>query len=274
MRAPALAINYSEAAAELASVGRLPVDCFKCPPWPKLVEEARRTLPVYIHWDFLAGRAGLDEVVFESIDRWLDRDRTVAVNTHLAPEVRPGTVVTESHVRDARARIEADLVRLCDRYTPERVLLENVPWERRSDFDIPRFAADPEEVTRWVHRSGVGLLLDLAHARFAAEEVGRDAATWVRAHPVGRLRELHTTGLGYDAEGRRRDHSPWEDDDVALLHDALDRIARFEWSVPRVIALEYGGVGPTYEWRSERTVIEEEARRLDEWLRERGLRGR
>lgn len=272
MRKPALAINYSEAAAELASLGRLPVDCFKCPPWPKLIDEARRILPVYVHWDFLAGRGNLDDTAFASVDRWLGRDQTAAVNTHLAPAIDPEIAVTESHVRDARARIEADLSALCDRYSPGRVLLENVPWERRADFDIPSFAAGPEEMTRWVDHFGVGLLLDLAHARFAAEELGRDASEWVGAHPVGRLRELHTTGLGYDAGGRRRDHSPWETEDVELLLEALDRIARAEWPTPRVIALEYGGVGPTYEWRSDRAVIEEESRRLDEWLRDRGLR--
>lgn len=259
------------------------MDGFKCPPWPDLVERARALLPIYVHWDWLAGRdCGRGENL-SSIYDWWGRDDTRAVNLHLAPQCAPGRRPTESEIETMRSDIDRDIsvwTATLNSAAPEasreadskRVLLENVPWERRAEFDIPSFAVEPDEVTHWVDRYDLGFILDLAHARFAAEELRRPLGEFIARHPTSRLEELHTTGLGYDETGRRRDHCPWEPEDVGILLESLNRIERSEWPVPRVLALEYGGVGPIFEWRSDPAVIEDHACRLAAWLRERGLR--
>jgi hypothetical protein len=43
---------------------------------------------------------------------------------------------------------------------------------------------------------------------------------------------------------------------------ALDRIAAGEWAEPWIVAFEYGGIGPLFEWRSERAVIAADVPRM------------
>ena len=46
-------VNYSPAAASLASAGRVEVDLFKCPAWPDLV--AALNVPLYVHFALRVG---------------------------------------------------------------------------------------------------------------------------------------------------------------------------------------------------------------------------
>jgi uncharacterized protein (UPF0276 family) len=107
----------------------------------------------------------------------------------------------------------------------------------------------------------------------AAEELGVQVRPFIEDHPLHRLRELHVTGLGEDAEGRMRDSMPMLECDWHLFAWALDQIAAGAWPRPWIIALEYGGVGPHFEWRTDADVLEEQLSRCVTLLEERGLRG-
>ncbi len=51
--------------------------------------------------------------------------------------------------------------------------------------------------------------------------------------------------------------------DVSSNFDrVLGHIHRGEWAEPWIVAFEYGGIGPIFEWRSEPTFIAEQIPRL------------
>jgi len=266
-----LAVNYSPQAAELVRSGAVEVDRFKCPPWPGLIAEAERLRPAYVHFDFQAAQGRPTNEALERADALRRSTRTPWVNTHFAP-LRSELEGAAERGELALERALADVAVLTRRFGPEEVVIENVPWEPSAEYELDRVGADPELVRRLVEESGAGFLLDLAHARFAAEELGTPLEGYLEALPVERVRELHVTGLGHDATGRRRDHLPLTGRDVEILEGALDHVAEGRWARPWAVALEYGGVGEVFEWRSDPEVLAEDLPRVAALLAERGLR--
>ncbi len=264
-------MNYSPQAERLLAAGEVEIDLFKCPPWPGLIAAAKRWRPVMVHFDFQAGQGSPTAADLAAAADWIERTSTYWVNTHLAPPTVDGESVGTATERTLRQAV-SDIEVLGKRFGPATVVVENVPWERRSDYPIDRVAADPLLLSTVVETTGCGLLLDLAHSRLAAEELGVAAEDHLYAHPNRHLAELHVTGLGNDAEGRRRDHMPMDPRAWQLLELALGAIAAGRWRRPWAVALEYGGVGPLFEWRSEPRVLRRDLRRLAELLELYGLR--
>ncbi len=257
-----LGINYSPEAGALVREGRLPVDLFKCPPWPAVIAEAREILPVYVHHDLMCGQGVPPAPGLDAIDALRRETKTPYVNAHLAPRTS-----------DEIPRVGKDLATLVNRFGAENVILENSPWEKRPDFSLVRAAADPAFLSEVLEATDAMLLLDLAHVRIASRELHDCEHARALAHPTNRLRELHVTGVGRDSEGRLRDSMPMQDPDWDLLDWALERIAADEWARPWVVTLEYGGVGPHFEWRSDRVTMARDINLLAGKLSSRGLRG-
>lgn len=275
-----LAVNYSPQAAALLERGVVDFDLFKCPPWPEVIRAARRHRPVFVHFDHRAGQGPPEEEAVGETARLLAATATPFANTHLAPlradldlaGTGSGDTGTSERAELALARVLPDVERLVGRFGGDRVTVENVPWERRADFPIDRVAADPGLLRRVLERTGARLLLDLAHARLTGEEIGVAARELVAPLSLDRLAELHVTGLGWDGDGRRRDHMPMTGDDWRLLEWALGEIAADRWRRPWALALEYGGVGPVFEWRSEEETLARDLPRLAALLADAGLR--
>jgi len=55
-------------------------------------------------------------------------------------------------------------------------------------------------------------------------------------------------------------------DDVATFRAALGRVRAGAWPAPETVAFEYGGVGPVFEWRTDRGVLAEQVPLLRELL--------
>ncbi|MBE3590382.1 MAG: DUF692 family protein [Firmicutes bacterium] len=248
------AVNYSPQAAGLFASGVFGLDLFKCPDWPDLVDEARRHRPVYVHFDLVAGD-GLKDMDWNAVDALLERTGTPYVNLHLAPR---------SFAEDASPtlladRLVEDVMKMAARYGAHRVIVENVPY--RPGGKVPRAAVEPDVIGRVVRETGCGFLLDVAHARIAARSLGVDERVYIEALPVAHLRELHVTGLGHDGQ-RLRDHMPLTEEDWARTEWVVARVADGTFGRPWVLACEYGGVGPVFEWRSDPSVMAEQFPRL------------
>jgi uncharacterized protein len=258
------ALNYSPQAAELLRQHKIEVDLFKCPPWDNLVPKAREQKPIYIHFEFQAGWKEVDASQLRTAEMWLARTGTRYVNTHITPNID-----ALNHPDNTEALIELvlrDLMPLVEYFGAERVVAENIPYPETKRV-MPKLCIDPTVITTIVERSGCGLLLDIGHARRTAEHLAIDPRVYIQQLPVHRLREIHITGLGYDADGKRTDHMPMREDDWELFAWVLDQLQSDIWSTPEIIACEYGGIGSGFEWRSDIRVIEEQIPRIAEMVR-------
>jgi uncharacterized protein (UPF0276 family) len=253
------ALNYSPQAADLLRAGTITIDRFKCPDWPDLIQQAAALRPVYVHFPLIAGQRNLERVGLDHVENLRSQTATPFVNTHIAPRLQdladpndPAVII------DAALR---DILPLVARFGPEQVIAENVPVPDIPP-DKPLLAADPAVIRQVIETSGCGLLLDLGHARLAAETLGLPVRAYIEQLPVERLRELHITGVGLNRQGQREDHLAMSDADWALLEWALEQIRSGRWARPLLAACEYGGIGPMFDWRTEPAVIAHDIPRM------------
>ncbi len=252
------AINYSTQAGVLACAGRLKLDRFKLPDWPDLILEAQQRLPVAVHFGLDAGRARLSEKKMKRALEIADQTGTPYVNLHLGckrgdfPENSLNS--TNSQLRRAvYERIRSDIILALQVVPAERLILENVPF--RPNGNVLRAWVDPSLIRGLVEETGCGFLLDIPHARISAHYLGVDERLYMLSLPVERVRELHFTGVQTFGE-LLLDHLPALDGDWRALEWVLARIKDGTISAPWMLALEYGGVGEKFNWRSSAQDIE------------------
>ena len=153
---------------------------------------------------------------------------------------------------------------LTRRFGPERVMLENVPYTHyETERQILLSGVDPSVIRDVILGVGCGLLLDVSHAKLTCENTDQDYETYLATLPTHLLRELHITGIGIHPERQvREDHMTLQDEDWTRVEQVLGRIESGEWARPLTVALEYGGTGPMFEWRSDIDVIAAQVPRL------------
>ena len=115
-----------------------------------------------------------------------------------------------------------------------------------------------------VEETGAGFLLDISHARLSAQHIGLDAIDYLSQMPGEALRELHVTGIGHDRQGMVCDHLGLTAADWPFVEWVLERIRAGVWAQPWVLAFEYGGITPLFDWRSDPNVIAAQVPRLVE----------
>jgi len=263
-----LAVNYSPQAAALLAEGKAAFDLYKCPDWDDLVAEVQQAYPVYVHFSLHAGRGSIESADWHKIERLLATTDTHYVNVHLSPDgaLYPGLELdTTDPVWQARLvdDVLTDVALVTERFGAENVILENVPWD--PDYNIPRPLILPEIITHIVHETGCGLLLDVAHAWIAALYLEMAGTAYLDALPVRHLKEVHITGTKYDPDVPMwRDHFKMTPADWTITKHLFDQIAAGNYAMPEIFALEYGGVGQMFEWRSEKAILAEELPRLHE----------
>ncbi len=263
-----LAVNYSSQAARLLIEGQISVDLFKVLSNPDLIEIASYDADVYVHLPLRAGRGNLDTVDWDFIEDMLLQTNTPYVNLYLAPHAPdfPELALdTNDPVWRGRLieRMIRDVMIVKERFGGDRVILENAPWDVTPGYAVPRPAIEPEVIRQIVNETGCGLLLDLAHARISALYLGITVEDYISHLPVHSLREMHICGVQYDAyTDSWRDHFEMSEADWHLVEWAFSQIQQGKWGTPSIVALEYGGVTPRLEWRSEPSVILKELTRL------------
>lgn len=266
------AINFSREAAALLEAGLIAPDRWKCPPWPDLLAEARQTLPVYVHFDLIAGRGGLEQVDWDAIERLIDDTGTPYVNLHLAPELRDFGLTGEPLTSAQRARVIeqmiADLALVVERFGAGRVIAENIPYRGRRERTGRHFlrpAIEPEVIAQVLDETGAALLFDIGHALITAHTLGRNAQDYIAELPLERMRELHLSGMRQH-NGDLEDHLEMTNTDWLLFEEALGAMARGQAGTPWIVSLEYGGLGEIFDWRSESRVIADHAPRIRQML--------
>ena len=267
-----LAVNYSPQAARLLREGGLHFDLFKCRSNPDLIELASGYNEVYVHLPLRAGSGAMDRVDWDFVEDLLIATETRYVNLYLAPHA-PDFTGLDLETDDScwRERLTAAMVADVDivaRYFgKDHVIVENAPWDTTIGYAVPRPVIEPEVINAVVEHTGVGFILDLAHARISARYLGWDDQHYIARLPVKHLREMHVTGITYEETlAAWRDHYPMQPEDWQLVEWSLKQINDGAWSMPEIVALEYGGVTPRLKWRSEPEVLAVEIARLNTLL--------
>ena len=265
-----LSVNYSLELEELLREGKFVVDRIKCPDWPDMIATARKLLPIYVHFPLDAGSRTGRPPNFAAADAMARDTDTPYVNLHLVTWHRdfpdhPPDSTDPSLKGKVIEQMLADVAAASKVVGRERLILENIPYFGKSS-EFHRASVEADVIRHVVEQTGCGFLLDLSHARIAAHYLGVEAHQYIDQLPVEDLRELHVTGV-HMVKDRLADHMDLNDEDWTWFQWALDHIRAGAWPAPWTVALEYGGVGEPFKWRSEKRVLEEQVPRLYEMLK-------
>ena len=115
-------------------------------------------------------------------------------------------------------------------HLPVPLLLENMPQWPTPDWDP---ATSPAFITRVLDQTQCGMLLDLAHVRVSAANLGRDVHAYAEELPLERVVEIHVSGPRRRSEWWHDAHEVMVDEDYALLEWVLRRVT------PKAVTLEY-----------------------------------
>lgn len=100
------------------------------------------------------------------------------------------------------------------------LLLENFNYHPTNAYE---YICEPELFSSLIDQIGCAVLLDLAHARISAHNMGwSDPRDYLRALPLDKMREVHVTRPGWEGNQRVDLHQPLQADDFELLGWVLD----------------------------------------------------
>jgi hypothetical protein len=277
-----LAVNYSPVLAALVQDGTVTIDLFKCPAWENVVNDAQKILPAYVHLPLVVGKGigtawNSDRkapVDWNEIDGWLAKTVSPYVNLHLETTLQsyphiPRNSERAEHIEFLVERALADIAPVIERYGKERVMVENL-FDDRVSYLRPTYL--PNFIRTVIEEAGCGMLLDVSHARLAAERLHMDYAEYFAGLPTHAIRELHLTGIqtitmstilamhnsdlddhiiGQFEEkyfNQRLDHLPMTPEDWKFWEWVLAQVRGGIWGNPWCVGYEVGGVGALWEY--------------------------
>jgi len=101
------------------------------------------------------------------------------------------------------------------------LLLENFNYHPTNAYE---YICEPGLFSYLIDQIGCDVLLDLAHARISAHNMGwSDARLYLEALPLNKIREIHVTRPGWEGDQRVDLHQPLQADDFELLDWVLRR---------------------------------------------------
>lgn len=251
---PLLAISDTPLSRRLILEGRLEVDLFETSG--PLTEGAAESLaptrvPFLLHngvWNWSLGdpEALLDPDVLTTTKERLALTQAPWLSVHLgyssasvAFEKGSGFVPAPhgSHSntppleRSALLSVLGQNIRALQDALAVPLLIENLEYNPTGAYEHISEAAFIAEV---LAATGVGLLLDLAHAQVSASRLDQDISAYLTKLPLERVKQLHVSGPRTDRETLFDAHEPLRETDYALLSEVLHKTD--VWAV----TLEYG----------------------------------
>ncbi len=274
---PETAVNYSLAAKHLWEQGEISFDRWKCGAPGSSIgpEQAADTgLPSCIHFPLDAGDPAFFESDWDLIKQQMNETGTPFLNLHLNAKRSFFTEASlEGERKMVRDRFLTAVDGACRIFGPDKVICENVIY-RGENGPYLRASVEPDLITEVIKETGAGLLLDTAHARITCEYLdGIETLDYLEQLPLEAIREVHVTG-SLETDGRLRDSMPMTTVDWLNAFRVLSQCGQKERSGqqrlagrPWLVALEYGGVGKGYEWRSDPMVIKQDLLFLSELVK-------
>lgn len=235
-----ISANHSEALLAQLRAAALRIDAIE---WvdnlsPATIGQARAEFPS-LPFHFHPGRMRFTKAGHAHLNEYLALcPQSPYISIHLAPLP---TYVTKSALRrgimlpapgtDFMLERFIRQVRQLQQQCNRPVILENMPTLHPTRY---RFESEPAQIRRVLDESGCGLLLDLAHARIAAEARAEDVRVYLSALPLKKTVQIHMAGVRRQPDGRLYDaHEALTEEDYRLLEWTLERVQ------PEWLTLEY-----------------------------------
>ena len=272
-----LHVNWSDELRQLLLEARIQVNGIKIPDWPHCLlpaldvarcvnarssqETPVRHVEIQVHFAFATSEGLASEHELLRCWGFLHTSDTKIVNTHfrVPRDLIAGGTLEEAHLMpNAIAHVE----QLVNRFGREAIVIEHIPESER----LAALGGYPALLCRLVRETGVGLLLDISHARLSARHHGCSTMEYIDRLPMDRLKLIHTTGIGQDSDGSWVDHMPMDDRDYEVLSSVLHGARTGQYPLPIAVQHEYGGISGFMKRHSSSDVLAREVPSLSALL--------
>jgi len=232
-------VNPSPALADLISTGEVSIDGVEVTPFhsPRQVEAMRRAYPG-LPFQFHASntfRTFWSEYQLQRYhvicreSRWISIHLAIAPAWVVLPALKFGIKLRVPSPDKLVKRLIVKIQRL-KKKAAIPVILENMPASAVLDNHCE---TDPRLIQEVINMTSCQMLLDLAHARVAANFHDMQIQEYIEALPLSEVRQLHISGVR-EKEGNLIDaHETLQAIDYDLLAWVLPR------TKPEVVTLEY-----------------------------------
>lgn len=122
------------------------------------------------------------------------------------------------------------------------------------------FICKPSFIKEALTKADSKFLLDIGHAQIAARHLGITPIEYINSLPIHLIEEVHITGPIIIGNELRDKHQEINEEGYSLLEHVL------KYGNIKTITLEYGGVGKSFEDRSDKDVLKRQLIRLREVL--------
>ncbi len=250
--------DHSPGLAKLYDARQVPLDGVEFSPFnsPKQIEGLRSAYPG-LPFMFHASNVGRVPFSLRKLSRYnraCSESKWVSIHLALVPALvlfsafRLGVALPMAAPDPLERRFIHQVRRLSTKVNLP-LIIENMP---ATTLLNNRFELDPATIRRVLSTLDTGLLLDLAHARVAAEFQKMTVEDYLLELPLERVREIHISGVR-EVDGVLRDaHETLWEADYELLAWVLERVK------PEVVTLEY--------FREDQQALKEMLIRLREYL--------
>ena len=239
---PELAANYSVSLLQLIRAGDAPIDSIEVGPWfsPQKIKEQQQECPGY-QFQFHAGsfisRYRYRRAAIKQLSEYMACTQSQWISLHL--ELLPllvyyfsskfGLNLGPPDATQAKKTFLHYLTQVKNAFEAP-IILENLASLHQAKY---AYAADPALISEIVCASGSGFLLDIAHARVAASNLGINVHDYLERLPLDLVRQIHVSGTR-EINGTLKDaHEAMQGEDYAILKWLLQR------TKPVVVTLEY-----------------------------------
>lgn len=251
-----LASSMCPALVELIQAGDAPIDRIEIGPWftVEAIQDLHQQLPdatFHLHdGDIHNGYGLLDPIIKQMRAQHAVTDSPF-VSLHIALMFRGMVRIRKYGLPFPRLPHDMMIHRLIRRVDKIKqglgkpVILENMPG-------FPKFTlqSDPTVIMDICNATDCDLLLDLGHARCAADNLDMDIYDYLSALPLSRIQQIHVHSPRIGRWNKLEDtHNTMQQIDYDLLTWVLERCQ------PQIITLEY--------WK-DKSAIHEQLRRLRE----------
>lgn len=234
----------------LPLIGELEVRFFDRMPVPD-------GLPLHVHFDLgLAADDFEDRVRASGLFGFLDNYEVTRLSWDLGPAAgRNLSVFPVSRELSGKEVLERCRKRVywLRQWFSGEILLENLPYYRTGLYEN---VCEPDFFRRALELLDSGLLLDLAHAVTAADNMGRDRNEYIAALPLERMAGVHLSKVRTNRWQTVDAHECPDFEEIDMLQEVLETSGRSDVGVTVEFYREKEQLALCYETLSARLHIE------------------
>lgn len=233
-----LCVNYTSETKELFEEGKIDfIDYFKLysingdlSPFEWCAQNRKVIFHgLFGHGANVASRHFLDDRDWKKQKDYYEKSRCPHISFHINVDSNEDMESEE----DMLSMIQKNISEIRNIFGYE-ILLENVP--AKIGVKARGTLANPEFICKAIKKSNTFFLLDIAHARVAADVLGIPYSDYINRLPLEEVKEIHLSGCVQNSEGKLiANHSEMNEEDYDILDELLEKCPNV-----KVLTLEYG----------------------------------